>query len=232
MARITTVNRAHLGGPYADDAGFMYYGAGNPDTGFTTVFNTKMPYNEVGIKAKYRQGEDIEGTYDPKKKIVSFDVPDGFQVVDLDHGVPVANPARAAFSVDWAFGEFCNGLKLNKMSIKIDIDAREGKTKYLELKAVRDTDGNIDFIDRKTKTVVINNAGESPEAPGHTAADSFNFAFVKEAIDARMSKVYRDADYDWTPTAGDQFDWIMKNDTVQVHAQFNLFDNPADDLIV
>lgn len=230
MARIVTVNRAHLGEPYINDLGFMHFGAGNPDTGYTTVFNNKRPYDEVGIKAIYRQGEDIEGVYDPKKKIVSFDVPDGFQVVDLDHGVSVANPARSAFNVNWSFGEFCNGLNPKKLSMKIDIDAREGKTKYLELKAVRDEDGNLDFIDRKTKTVVVNNAGESPE--GATAADSFNFAFVKEAIDTRMAAVYRDADYDWKPTAGDQFDWIMRNDTVQLHAQFNLFDNPADDYLL
>lgn len=209
-------NLDHLPSIYSTPDQFMFYGSGNPDSGFTLV---TAETRSVAIKAKYRQGDDIEGEFNGKDT-VNYDVPDGFQVIDPDHGVPSANPNRWAFSFDYAFADTAGPLKLDKLELKIDTDPT-GKTQWLKLKGADvDNDGLIEWVDKKGNVVIGDDAG-NPGLPGQVSQNSQNLAFYSSLIDTDPKK---NGIQPYSPTDGGIFDVKLEYGDAQIQARFHLGD--------
>ena len=75
--------------PVTDPPGYMWSGSGNPAEGFPLQQNP-WTHTELALKGKYRQGPDIAPTFIGGDGAVHIVVPDGPQVIDPAHGVPVA----------------------------------------------------------------------------------------------------------------------------------------------
>lgn len=155
---------------------FMSYGSGNPDSGFTEAFNFKSDIT-AGIKAKYRQGDDIAGTID-KKGIIHYDVPAGTQVVDPEHGVPVANAGRAAWSWDYYVNSDAEGSLLDldhfRWVLEVDIDPTK-KTRFEKFYLDEDGSGSSGYrwaSARNGATFIGDDAGD-----GQESSNSHNVAF-------------------------------------------------------
>lgn len=115
--------------PTAQDScapGFIWQGAGNPDTTFQRKRNLDAGV-ELAIKAIIRQGPDIRSTYVDGNGLVHIEVPTGAQI---------GNPNRAAWNFTYSYDVALNPTNPNldryDARLWIDLDPSE-KTSYLKL---------------------------------------------------------------------------------------------------
>jgi hypothetical protein len=169
--------------PDATSGGFMQSGTGNTITNFqiqeTALF-------EIGLKGKYRQGNDTPAIVYDQFGVAHFDSGGGLQVIDPAHGVPVANPARSADAFDFSFlvktGTIEGFLLDHEVKLQIDIDPSEG-TEYLELFLDYDETlgtGSANTVWKtESGTVIIPDDGGDDD----TSQNSQNWIFYSSLID-------------------------------------------------
>jgi hypothetical protein len=115
----------------ADDE--MYFGDGNLPTNYNIAVDQKTGI-ELGLKIHYRQGDDIQpDSY--ASGTASYEVPAGTQVIDPDHGVSTANPARAAWNFDFSVNTGLNGSSdtLDDFDFRIIITSGDGEKGVFDL---------------------------------------------------------------------------------------------------
>lgn len=163
--------------------GEMYFGSGN----FPTNYNVETIADhdiELGLKIHYRQGDDIPAIgADVDGDAQIYVVPDGPQVVDPAHSVPVANAARAAWSFDYSINTSLNGsadtLDDFNFQLLIDLDPTSG-VDYLAL--TLDTGGvgssNHHWEDSLDNTIIPDDEGTT-----QITQNSQNLAFYAAGID-------------------------------------------------
>ncbi len=167
----------------ATSGGFMQYGGGNSADDMqiqeTDLF-------EVGLKGKYRQGDDTPAVTVDQFGVVHFDSGGGMQVIDPAHNVPSANPNRTADSFDYSIfvksGTIEGFLLDHEVKLQIDIDPSE-ETDYVELfldyDAVAGTGGADTVWKDKDGNIGIGDDGGDSD----TSQNSQNWAFYSALID-------------------------------------------------
>lgn len=109
------------------DPGFIWQGAGNPDTTFQRKRNLDEGV-ELALKAIVRQGPDIRSTYVDGDGLVHVEVPTGAQV---------GNPTRAAWNFTYSYDVALNPSNPNldgyNGDLWFDLDPSR-RTRYLKLK--------------------------------------------------------------------------------------------------
>jgi len=220
--------------PSAEDTctpGFLWQGAGNPNTTFQRKRNTEAGI-ELGLKAIFRQGPDIRSSYVDEDGLVHIEVPAGPQVT------PVSNPNRAAwnftYSIDVSLDPSNPTLDGYKGELWIDLDPSE-KTDYLKLDLARigspvaacasepDTNG---FGWKSKNTLVIGD----DEGTDRVTQNSQNLAFYASLIDTSKAKGIQP--YTFGPG---QFDVVLKikrkfggkNDETELHVVFDVVSGPV-----
>jgi hypothetical protein len=169
--------------PTAQDSctsGFIWQGAGNPDTTFQRKRNLDAGM-ELAIKAIIRSGPDIRSTYVDGNGLVHIEVPTGTQI---------GNPNRAAwnftYSYDVALKPSNPNLDHYDGRLWIDLDPSK-KTRYLKLKLA--TGGPVQPVPcgepdlngyqwKSGNTVVIPDDEGTPKV----TQNSQNYAFYIAAI--------------------------------------------------
>lgn len=123
--------------------GNIFQGSGNNEEDFQISRNSVHDL-EAGIRLHYRQGENIEASY-LDDDTFHFIVPDGPQVVDPAHGVPVANANRAAWSFTLSVDSGIEGSTKTiadhldsgaDIFLRIDMDPRVDQIKFLNMELV------------------------------------------------------------------------------------------------
>lgn len=170
--------------PTAQDScnpGFIWQGAGNPNTTFQRKRNLDADV-ELAIKGIIRQGPDIRSTYVDGDGLVHIEVPTGAQP---------SNPNRAAwnftYSYDVALDPSNPPLTNYDGDLWIDLDPSK-KTRYLKL--TLDTGGAIQpipcgepdyngYVWKSGNTVVI----PDDEGTQQVTQNSQNYAFYRTLID-------------------------------------------------
>lgn len=133
---VPTALNASLDPSATDGSGHLLVGSGIPSTGFQVQHNADAGI-EGALSIVYRQGNSVEPYSVDNKGVLHFYVPEGTQVADPAHGVPVANANRAA----WSFNFSVDALDAHKLGeynihLKIDIDP-SSKVSYLDLQLVK-----------------------------------------------------------------------------------------------
>lgn len=159
--------------------GNLYFGSGNPPTGF---LQQRVDGVELNLAVIYRQGDTLRhpSMIDGCGRMI-YRVPTGTQVVDLVHNVPVANPARAAWSINYAVvtpeQDLASWLQNHRLYIYLDRDQSDDTRQFTALVAVYDpakpNGSKIVWKDVKTGTVVIGDDGGTSK----TTQNSENIAF-------------------------------------------------------
>jgi hypothetical protein len=123
--------------------GFLFFGSGNPPTGFAQQEDPKTPL-ELDLSLIYRTGDTIQPAGVTGCGEIIYRVPAGPQVVDPAHNVTAANANRAAWNFNYAvvLGDGADTLEeflreRNSLEIKIDLDPGPG-VRTLTLHAVFD----------------------------------------------------------------------------------------------
>ena len=108
--------------------GFLFFGSGNPPTGFAQQEDSTTPL-ELDFSVIYRTGDTIQPAGVTSCGEIIYRVPAGTQVIDPAHNVTVANPNRAAWNFNYAvvLGDDAGTLEQflrarNSLEIKIDLD--------------------------------------------------------------------------------------------------------------
>lgn len=108
--------------------GFLFFGSGNPPTGFAQQEDPKTPL-ELDLSVIYRTGDTIQPAGVTGCGEIIYRVPAGPQVVDPAHGVTIANANRAAWNFNYAvvLGDDAGTLEQflrarNTLEIKIDLN--------------------------------------------------------------------------------------------------------------
>jgi hypothetical protein len=81
--------------------GFLFFGAGNPPTGFAQQEDPTTPL-ELDLNLIFRTGDTIQPAGVTSCGEIIYRVPAGPQVIDPAHDVTVANPNRAAWNFNYA----------------------------------------------------------------------------------------------------------------------------------
>jgi hypothetical protein len=108
--------------------GFLFFGTGNPPTGFAQQEDQTTPL-ELDLSLIYRTGDTIQPAGITGCGEIIYRVPAGPQVIDPAHNVTVANPNRAAWNFNYAvvLGDTSDTLEQflkehNSLEIEIDLD--------------------------------------------------------------------------------------------------------------
>jgi hypothetical protein len=108
--------------------GFLFFGAGNPPTGFAQQEDPTTPL-ELDLGLIFRTGDAVQPAGVTGCGAIIYRVPAGPQVIDPAHNVTVANPNRAAWNFNYAvvLGDAADTLEQflrdhNSLEIKIDLD--------------------------------------------------------------------------------------------------------------
>lgn len=108
--------------------GFLFFGTGNPPTGFAQQEDPTTPL-EVDLSLIFRTGDTIQPDGVTSCGEIIYRVPAGRQVIDPAHNVTVANPNRAAWNFNYAvvLGDDADSIEQflrerNSLEIKIDLD--------------------------------------------------------------------------------------------------------------
>src|SRR6185437_11231414 len=108
--------------------GFLFFGAGNPPTGFAQQEDPTTPL-ELDLGLIFRTGDSIPPAGVTSCGEIIYRVPAGPQVIDPAHNVTVANPNRAAWNFNYAvvLGDAADTLEQflgarNSLEINIDLD--------------------------------------------------------------------------------------------------------------
>jgi hypothetical protein len=211
--------------------GFLWQGAGNPNTTFQRVRNEDAGI-ELGIKGIVRQGPDIRSTYVDDNGLVHIEVPAGAQP---------GNPNRAAWNFTYSFDVSLDpgNPTLDSYSAELWIDLDPSKdTDYLKLDLVRlgppaaagpcprepDTNG----YGWKAKNIVVI---PDDEGTDRVTQNSQNLAFYAAQIDTnpRMRGIQP---YTFGPG---QFDVVLKikrkwggrNSDTELHVVFDVVTAPS-----
>ena len=127
--------------------GSLFFGSGNPPTGFLQQEADRTPL-ELDLSIIHRTGNTIQPSGVTGCGEIIYTVPAGPQVVDPANGVGEANPKRAAWNFNYAalLGTSAGTLQQflaggNKLQIKIDLDPGPG-VRTLTLRAVFDPTHN------------------------------------------------------------------------------------------
>jgi hypothetical protein len=112
--------------------GFLFFGTGNPPTGFAQQEDPTTPL-ELDLGLIFRTGDTIQPAGVTGCGEIIYRVPAGPQVIDPAHNVTVANPNRAAWNFNYAvvLGDAAETLEQflrarNSLEIKIDLDPGPG----------------------------------------------------------------------------------------------------------
>jgi hypothetical protein len=171
--------------PVTDPPGYMWSGSGNSVEGFLLQQNP-WTHTELALKGKYRQGNDIAPTFIGGDDAVHIVVPDGPQVIDPAHGVPVAHAGRAAWNFDFSLSTALDGstkdLDDYDAWLLFDLDPSV-RTKFLTTKLTKITPtppaGESGYGWKVGTTFVIDDDGGTSQV----TQNSFNYAFIASLID-------------------------------------------------
>jgi len=215
--------------------GFLWQGAGNPNTTFQRKRNVDAGV-ELGIKGIVRQGPDIRSTYVDDEGLVHIEVPAGAQP---------GNPNRAAWNFTYSFDVSLDPgnptLDSYSAELWIDLDPSE-KTEYLKLNLVRlgspaaagpcprepDTNG-FGWKAKNVSTPVI----PDDEGTDRVTQNSQNLAFYAAQIDTnpRMRGVqpytFGPGQFDVVLKIKRKSGWGSSNSDTELHVVFDVVTAPS-----
>ena len=115
----------------------LYVGTGNSAANFNVFVNHDADI-ELGLKIKYRQGNDILPDSVDADGTAHYTAPDGRQVADPAHGVPGPNANRAAWSFDFSVNTGIEGSSntLDDFDFRIVIESGDGERGVFNLQHV------------------------------------------------------------------------------------------------
>ncbi len=169
--------------------GTILNGAGNSADGWATQNAGDF---QLASTIHYRQGDTVQPVAVNDDGYLVYWMPAGPQVIDTDHGVPVANANRAAASFDWSFDTDVTGGSPQTIQhflstggqfiVKIDLDPGE-KNDPLVLHAVYDETINaggshVVWMDKYNNVVIADDGGNA-----YVTQNSQNYAFYQSLID-------------------------------------------------
>lgn len=181
-----------LNATVADNAtkgdGTILNGSGNPADGW--AIQNKGDF-QLAATIHYRQGDTVQPVAVTDDGYLVYSMPAGAQVVDPAHGVPVANPNRAAASFDWSFDTSVSGGSQTiqeflstggQFIVKIDLDPTQ-KYDPLVLHAVYDASLNtggshVVWKDSQGNVFIADDGGNE-----YVTQNSQNYAFYQSLID-------------------------------------------------
>ena len=167
--------------------GFLFFGAGNPPTGFAQQEDPTTPL-ELDLGLIFRTGDSIPPAGVTRCGEIIYRVPAGPQVIDLAHNVTVANPNRAAWNFNYAvvLGDGADTLEQflrsrNRLEIKIDLDPGPN-VRTLTLDAVYDPAhnpaGSHIVWETRQGQIQIGDDGGTTEATENSENDAFWAALI------------------------------------------------------
>ena len=193
MPELSTLPPTLLNATVADNAtdgsGHILNGGGNPADGWAIQNHKDL---QLATDIHYRQGDTVQPVSVDSDGKLHFEMQAGPQVVDSDHGVPVANANRAAASFDWSFDSDASGAPDQTIAeflasggqflFKIDLDPTE-HNHPLVLHAVYDAAANpggsgVIWQDCNNNTLIADDAGNA-----FVTQNSQNYAFYNSLID-------------------------------------------------
>jgi hypothetical protein len=162
--------------------GFLFFGTGNPPTGFAQQEDPTTPL-ELDLSLIYRTGDTIQPAGVTSCGEIIYRVPAGPQVIDPAHGVTVANPNRAAWNFNYAavLGSDAGTLEQflrarNRLEIKIDLDPG-AEVRSLTLHAVYDPalnpGGSHIVWETKQGQILFGDDGGTTQATENSENDAF-----------------------------------------------------------
>ncbi|HEX7966675.1 MAG TPA: hypothetical protein VF502_00540 [Stellaceae bacterium] len=167
-------------------SGFLFFGSGNPPTGFAQQEDPATPL-ELDLSVIYRTGDTIQPAGATSCGEIIYRVPTGAQMVDPAHGVTTANPNRAAWNFNYAIvlgesaGTLQQFLERNALLIKIDLDPGP-EVRSLTLHAVYDPVVNPkgSHIVWKTRhgQILFGDDGGTTQATENSENDAFWAALI------------------------------------------------------
>jgi len=165
----------------------IYVGDGNRPTNYNIAVDQKTGI-ELGLKIHYRQGDDIIPTSIDADGTAHYTVPDGTQVTDPAHNVPVDNATKAAWSFDFSVNTGLNGSTktLDAFDFRIIITSGDGEQGVFDLRHV--APGNTPWLNSTNTAGFSDDDGTTnPQLSQNSVNLGFNFLkaiFGTDALDA------------------------------------------------
>jgi len=167
--------------------GFLFFGAGNPPTGFAQQEDPTTPL-ELDLGLIFRTGDSIPPAGVTSCGEIIYRVPAGPQVIDPAHNVTVANPNRAAWNFNYAvvLGDAADTLEQflgarNSLEIKIDLDPGPD-VRTLTLHAVYDPThnpaGSHIVWETRQGQILFGDDGGTTQATENSENDAFWAALI------------------------------------------------------
>jgi len=167
--------------------GFLFFGTGNPPTGFAQQQDLTTPL-ELDLSVIYRTGDTIQPAGVTSCGEIIYRVPAGPQVVDPAHGVTTANAKRAAWNFNYAIvlGDDAGTLQQflaahNSLEIKVDLDPGPD-VRSLTLHAVYDPahnpSGSHIVWETKQGQILFGDDGGTIQATENSENDAFWAALI------------------------------------------------------
>jgi len=167
--------------------GFLFFGTGNPPTGFAQQEDSTTPL-ELDLSVIYRTGNTIQPAGVTSCGEIIYRVPAGPQVIDPAHGVTTARADRAAWNFNYAvvLGDAAGTLERflgahNTLEIKVDLDPGPD-VRTLTLRAILDPAhnpaGSHIVWETKEGRILFGDDGGTTQATENSENDAFWAALI------------------------------------------------------